>query len=318
MTWLAWRQHRQQALFGAVSFAVLAVFLLLTGRHMHSVFGSSGLSHCLATRSHGDCGDLESGFESRFGTLRQLVPFLMVLPGLVGLFWGAPLLARELEQGTHRLVWTQGVGRMRWLAAKLAFVLGVTLLFAFAFAALITWWLGPLNQSTGSRFQPGIFDQQGIVPVAYTVFALALGVAAGAILGRTLPAMAVTLVGFLAPRLAVGAALRRHYESPVKMATAAVPGVDLSHAGDWVLSSYTLDGHGRRIGIFEVASTCRGKGATVRAVSACIHRHGFLEVSVFQPAGRFWLFQGIEAALYGGMALALLALAVYWVDRRIS
>src|SRR5205085_5248931 len=105
MPWLASRQQRQQALFGAVSFVLLAIFLLLTGRHMHSVFGSSGLWHCLATRNHGDCGDLESAFETRFGTLRQLVPFLMVLPGLVGLFWGAPLLARELEQGTHRLVW---------------------------------------------------------------------------------------------------------------------------------------------------------------------------------------------------------------------
>ena len=318
MTWLVWRQHRQQALFGAVSFAVLGIFLFLTGRHMHSVFTASGLSHCLATRSHGDCGDLESTFESRFGTLRQLVPFLMVLPGLVGLFWGAPLLARELEEGTHRLVWTQGVRRLRWLATKLAFVLGATLAFGFAFAALITWWLGPLNGSTGSRFQPGIFDQQGIVPVAYAVFAVALGIAAGAILGRTLPAMAVTLVGFVVPRLLVGAFLRRHYESPVTQRIVPLPGVDLNHAGAWVLSSSTLDGHGRHVGLFEAASTCNGKGASVRVAAACIHRHGFVNVATLQPAGRFWLFQGVEAALYGGAALALLALAVYWVDRRVS
>jgi hypothetical protein len=318
MTWLAWRQHRQQALFGALSFALLAVFLLLTGRHMHSVFGSSGLSHCLATRNHGDCGELESAFETRFGTLRQLAPFLMVLPGLVGLFWGAPLLARELEHGTHRLVWTQGVGRLRWLTAKLAFVFGATLAFAFAFAALITWWLGPLNQSTGSRFQPGIFDQQGIVPVAYTLFALALGVAAGAILGRTLPAMAATLVGFVAPRLAVGTFLRRHFDSPVTMRLAPLPGVDLNYPGAWVLHSYTLDGHGRHVSLFEAAATCNGKGGSARGLAACVHRHGFVNVAVLQPASRFWLFQGIEAALYGVAALALLALTVYWVDRRVS
>ena len=318
MTWLVWRQHRQQALFGALSFALLAIFLLLTGRHMHSVFGSSGLSRCLATRGHGDCGGLESAFETRFGTLRQLVPFLMVLPGLVGLFWGAPLLARELEQGTHRLVWTQGVGRLRWLTAKLAFVLGATLLFAFAFAALVTWWLGPLNSSTGSRFQPGIFDQQGVVPVAYTVFALALGVAAGAILGRTLPAIAATLVGFVVPRLAVGALLRRHFDSPVTMRAAPVPGADLDYSGAWVLHSYTLDGHGRHVSLFQAAATCNGKGSTVQELTACIHRHGFVNVAVLQPADRFWLFQGIEAVLYGGAALALLALAVYWVSRRVS
>jgi len=318
MTWLAWRQHRQQALFGAVSFALLGVFLLLTGRHMHSVFDSSGLSHCLATRNHGDCGDFESSFESRFGSLRQLSPFLMVLPGLVGLFWGAPLLARELEQGTHRLVWTQDVGRLRWLAAKLGFVLGLTLVFAFAFSALITWWLGPLNASTGSRFQPGIFDQQGIVPVAYTVFALALGIAAGAILGRTMPAMAVALVGFVVPRLLVGGFLRRHYEAPVTQHIVPLPGVDVNHPGAWVLHSYTLDGSGHQVPLFATGSACSANGATARALAACIHRHGFVNIATLQPAGRFWLFQGIETALYGGVALALLALAVYWIDRRVS
>src|SRR5207302_3407966 len=179
-------------------------------------------------------------------------------------------LARELEQGTHRLVWTQGVGRLRWLAAKLAFVLGATFAFAFAFAALITWWLAPLNGSTGSRFQPGNFDQQGIVPVAYTGFALALGIAAGAILRRTLPAMAATLVGFVVPRLVVGAFVRRHYESPVTARLAPIPGVDLNHAGAWVLRSYTLDGRGRHVSLFEAATTCNAKGAGARALAACI------------------------------------------------
>jgi hypothetical protein len=97
MTWLIWRQHRQQALFGLVAGALISLLLVLTGLHMHSVFRGSGLGHCLATRSHADCGDLEGAFESRFSTLRQLVPFFMVLPALLGIFWGAPLIAREVE-----------------------------------------------------------------------------------------------------------------------------------------------------------------------------------------------------------------------------
>jgi len=113
MTWLIWRQHRQQALFRVATLALITLLLALTGLHMHSVFRSSGLGHCLATRGHGDCGGFESAFESRFATLRQLVPFFMVLPALLGIFWGAPLIAREVEQGTHLFVWTQGVTRLR-------------------------------------------------------------------------------------------------------------------------------------------------------------------------------------------------------------
>ena len=37
----------------------------------------------------------------------------------------------------------------------------------------------------------------GIVPLAYMVFALALGVAAGAIIRHSIPAMIVTLIGYL-------------------------------------------------------------------------------------------------------------------------
>ena len=44
-------------------------------------------------------------------------------PLLVGLFWGAPVLAREFERGTHRLAWTQSVPRRAWLVVKLG-VLG--------------------------------------------------------------------------------------------------------------------------------------------------------------------------------------------------
>jgi hypothetical protein len=88
-----------------------------------------------------------------------------------------------------------------------------------AYALLISWWLGPLDRSTGDRFQPGIFDQQGLVPVAYAIFALALGIAAGAVLKKTMPAMAATLVGFVGLRLIIAGVVRKHFVSPVKRRT---------------------------------------------------------------------------------------------------
>jgi hypothetical protein len=318
MTWLIWRQHRQQALFGAATFALVALLLLPTGLHMHSVFHASGLGRCLASR-HADCGNLQTAFESRFSTLRQAVPFFMVLPALLGLFWGAPLIGRELEQGTHLFVWTQGVTRLRWLTSKLAALLALTLLLTVAYAVLMSWWLEPLDRSTGDRFQPGIFDQQGLVPVAYAVFALALGIAAGAVLKRTMPAMAATLVGFVGLRLIVASVVRRHFVSPVTKTYVPLPGVDTIHLGAWVFSQKTVDGSGHLVSQFTVGSVCQATQASTQAsLGHCVRAHGFLSTDVFQPASRYWLFQGIEAALFGGLAVALLALAVWWVRRRLA
>jgi hypothetical protein len=319
MTWLIWRQHRQQAVFAVATCALISLLLILTGVHMHNIFRSSGLGQCLAARGHADCGDLESAFESRFSTLRQLVPFFMVLPALLGIFWGAPLIAREVEDGTHLFVWTQGVTRLRWFTSKLAALLGATLLLTVGYAFLITWWLTPLDRSTGDRFQPGIFDQQGIVPVAYAVFALALGIAAGAILKKTMPAMAATLVGFVGLRLVVAGIVRKHFVSPVTKTYVPLPGVDVNHPGAWVFSQKTVDGAGHPVGQFTVSTVCTPTTSTSRAaLDRCVRAHGFLNTDVFQPASRFWLFQGIEAALFAGLALVLLAVAVRWLRRRVT
>jgi hypothetical protein len=319
MTWLIWRQHRLQALSTAGALGLVGLFMALTGAHMSSVYHDSGLSHCLATRGHGDCGDLESAFESRFSVLRQVGPLLLVLPLLLGFFWGAPLLAGELEHGTHRLAWTQSIGRLHWLAVKLVFVTGFTALVAVVYALVVSWWSGPLDASTGDRFQPGNFDQQGLVPVAYALFAVALGTAAGAVIRKTLAAMAVTLGGFLAVRVLVAAVIRRHFVSPVTERYAPVPGRDTIHAGAWVLSQRTLDGQGHRVSEFQAGTTCHeAPGATLRAVDRCIRAHGFINVDVLQPAARFWLFQGIESALFAGLAAALLAFTVCWVRGRLG
>jgi hypothetical protein len=313
MIWLTWRQHRQQALAGALTLTLLGAFLLLTGRQMATAYHGSGLAACLA--AHHDCSDLTSAFEGRFATLRALGGYLVVLPGLVGLFWGAPLVARELEHHTHRLVWTQTITRRRWITAKLALVLAGTLLLAVPLAWLVSWWLGPLNHSTGTRFAPGIFDLQGIVPVAYTLFALALGVAAGTILGRTLPAMAATLVGFLAVRLPVAGLARAHYRTPV---TTSSPGIHLGGqqgSSDWLLASTAVDRAGHHLSIQDVQTRCPQLG---RAAQACLRALDPHTLLTYQPASRFWLFQGIEAALYTTLAATLLGLTIWWVRHRIS
>src|SRR4029453_7285318 len=72
---------------------------------------------------------------------------VLLLPALIGLFWGAPLLARELEAGTHRLVWNQSITRTRWLAVKLA-VTGLAAMTAAGLGSLVvSWWANPIEKA---------------------------------------------------------------------------------------------------------------------------------------------------------------------------
>src|SRR5271154_498897 len=120
MIWLAWRQFRVQAVVALGLLAALGVVMLVTGLHLRDLYDASGLATC---KVHDDCTTVEATFLSHESFLRNLLgPLLLAIPVLTGIFWGAPLLARELENGTYRLAWTQSVTRTRWLATKITLV----------------------------------------------------------------------------------------------------------------------------------------------------------------------------------------------------
>src|SRR5205823_11216827 len=180
-------------------------------------------------------------FDSRYSNLQFLIPLFLVLPVLLGVFWGAPLVAREVEQGTHRLAWTQGVGRVRWATTKMAALAAVTAAGFGLFAWLLSWWSRPFVTSSDGRFSYGIFDLRGIVPVGYALLALAAGVAAGALIRRTVPAMLATFAVFAAVRLVVELWLRPHFARPATMAYPFFGTSPRAGLGDWILSTNTVD-----------------------------------------------------------------------------
>src|SRR5579872_5487955 len=191
MTWLVWRQYRAQ---GAIAFALLAAFaavILADGfqlaSHLHSILTScSGNSACLQQQE-----PLVNGVVS------DLPDISLIVPTVLGILWGAPLVAHELESRTTDFAWAQSVTRTRWLAVKIGWLLLAAAVCGGVIAALTTWWSGPINALSASAFVPGQFDTQGIVPIGYAVFAMALGIAAGTLARRTLPAIAVALGGFI-------------------------------------------------------------------------------------------------------------------------
>ena len=326
MTWLVWRQHRQQALAAVVALLAVALFLVPTGRQMRAAFDDLGLGTCLRATPQTElvtadtgCLPLSEKFSGRFQSLGLVSLLLLFLPALVGLFWGAPLVARELEHGTHRLVWTQGATRLRWATVKLGLVGGGVALVAAAYTLLVGWWIAPLNDATGYRFTWLFFDQQGPVLVGYALFALALGVLAGTLTGKVLPALAVTLGGFLATRVAVALLLRPRFLPPLRRAypvVGATPTESNPLIGDWVISRGVYSAQGVKL--------TPGSGAQAlcdqTAAARCIAEYGVgaYNQDLFQPADRFWLFQGIETALFVALAVVLVLVAIHLIRRRTA
>ena len=340
MTWVAWRQHRMQIFWGAAAVGVMALFLVPTGLGMAHNFSSSGLSRCLSTLG-ADCGQLSDAFDNKYRGYSFLVPLFMMAPVLFGMFFGAPLIAREIDGGTYRLAWTQGVTRSRWLGTKLAVIVGAALAGAVSLAYMVTWWSRPLVAQSGSRFRLGIFDLRGVVPIAYTIFAVMLGVAIGSVIKKTLPAVGLTLVGFAGVRAGIELFLRQHYLAAKTAITPLVgkgggplPG---STGGIWAISENTIDRLGHIIspgGGFDfsyLAARCPAVAAqgpfptkaigvlpgTVDPIAACVQHLGLRDVTVFQPAYRFWTFQWIEFGIFIALAVAL-AVFTIWRTKRLS
>jgi hypothetical protein len=214
----SWRQFRPQAFVGAAGLVAVALVLALTGPHLVHVYDSE-VAACRAAGGQGpSCG---FGVTSVYPLLQiALNALVLVVPVLIGMFWGAPLIARELETGTFRLAWTQSVGRLRWLLVKMGLVGLAAMVVGGGLSLMSNWWFSPLDKVNQNRFSPASFGLHGFVPAGYALFAFALGATVGLIVRRTLPAMAVTLVGFIAVRLGVAEWIRPHFMSPV---TASLP-----------------------------------------------------------------------------------------------
>jgi hypothetical protein len=252
-------------------------------------------------------------------------------PVLAGLFWGAPLVAAELENGSTPFAWMQSVTRRRWLAVKTGWMLLAAAVWGGVISALVTWWSGPKNALDLDAFNPGRFDIMGIVPVAYAVFAMALGIAAGALLRRTLPAMAVTLAGFIAVRALITLLLRSHYMSAVTVFYKVTSGFT-PPGSFWSLTSgivgpnglpIDLNTNGNGNPVYGVPATYLPASCTqvsrgaftppASCVQAVSHFRGFL---TYQPADRYWTFQGIETGIFVVLAAALIAVTAVTLLRR--
>jgi hypothetical protein len=369
MIWLTWRQFRAQAITAAAALAAFAILLAVTGSHLSSMYDSSGLTTC-----HGDtCAGLASTFLQNLssGGGFLLIPaagayailyffsvlVILIAPAVTGVFWGAPLIARELEAGTFRLAWNQSITRTRWLTVKLALAGVAAMAVTEALSLLQAWWAAPIGKAVGlggsasifseGRFGVFVFPTHGITPLGYAAFGFALGVTAGLLTRRPIPAMAITLAIFAAaqfitplwirPQLfptsrtvatiaATGAKASLLANPRLAVTASAVPG----QPGAWIISSEGVNAAGQRVSTIPAAcesaishglgpggATALAPGEST-ALNNCVASHGIRVAESYQPASHYWPLQWSETGMFLALALALAGYCFWRLNRRRS
>jgi len=113
--------------------------------------------------------------------------------------------------------------------------------------------------------------------------------------------------------------LRAHFEAPLHVTYPAFGTSPRAGLGDWLIQSHIVNRLGRTVGDQTAIPTCGPASKAQKAdVFACLSAHGYRQVDIYQPASRFWAFQGIESAIFVGLAVLLLLLTFYWVTRRTT
>ncbi|MDQ2587140.1 ABC transporter permease subunit [Saccharothrix yanglingensis] len=308
LAWLTWRQHRggigacALVVAGAACLALaLAAHITASGHSRHELFGVF------------DYPDLAQ--------VLTLTPLL--LGPVVAGFWTAPLLAREYEQRTHLVVWSQDVSAVRWLTGKVV-LLGVL---AVALAAGLGSSLVVLMDSVNATsvdyapfrpFESQAFEAAPHVQAAYAAFAFALGLALSALTRRTVVSMGLALVGFAFARFFVAVGWRPHYREPERVLEPyAADGLLHSRMLDddsWVVDSGYADAAGDEV---DFPRYCVPTGQDVDpAYTRCVTDSGVAQhYADYQPGDRAAAFQWVESAVFAVPAAALLVLVFVWVRR---
>ena len=331
MAWVVWRQHRTALLWLGGVLLTLATSMLIAGIEVHRLYAAE-LSHgCLSSSAWSTtCRPLQTPFAVGWplSYASEVVLAMQVIPVLIGVFVGAPLLAREYTTGTVRFTWTQGIGRTRWTVLTLGLLGAAVAAAACVLGLLMQWSVQPIAAQTiteADRWEPGFFDHTALTAATAALLAFMIGVLAGALIRRVVAAMAVTAVCAITVAdltynrlhywlVGLGAQVVRdpgYGASPRRAVSASgvigihetagrgVPGP----AGSWLDQGWYTGADGHRLSAATVSQLLDKHIDTPPAWLARLHDTFWVS---YQPGGRFWLFQSL---LGGGTLLVALLLA---------
>jgi len=330
-------QHRAALITIFVAFVALVIAIVIGRDAVSASYARYLAAGC--TLAHpvnlGVCANTANQFAD-IPSFTPLVIALRLFPLVIGAFVGAPLVAREMESGTYRFAWTQGVGRIRLLIVTLAMLALIVTPVAVVLGFLLGgWYIHPyavINIAVGSHWQSGLFTTTWWMTPVWTLFALALGTFVGAVVKRTVAAIAANAaivggillaVGLYLPRVfGIGAVassrilLNGMWSGPINLSASHGQGP----AGSWLVRAWYTGPGGHVLGIkaakrvsIHVNSLFESlKGGTGAALRWLAFHHYKYWVS-YQPAGHFWILQ----AVVGLVVLALTLLCVVAAARCI-
>jgi hypothetical protein len=338
MAGVTWRQHRVALAGVAVLLGALAVWLWIAGTSVHHAWAAATACRPVGSAT---CQSLANTFNATWNTMSYGAIFLQLLPALIGAFAGAPVLARELETGTFRYAWTQGFGRWRWALAKLMLLAVVLAAAAWAFSVVLSWsyqpYLAPGNQAIGLYGNSplvSLFSLREVTLPAWTLAVFAIGVLAGMLIRRVVPAIVAALAVYAGLVIAAAALLREHYLTPLVTSSGNVPGTAwiigqwwtkdgrFAYAGnppDSLINkfcNFPQSGSGKGGGLPPMGNG--GSASTANPFAQCLGPHGYTMWTSYQPASRFWPFQWIEGGWLLVLSALLIAAAIWLVQRRAA
>lgn len=318
--WVAWRHHRGPLMATGLLLAVTALYLVITGLQMRTAYAA--VLAC-RPRSAQNCRFAFSTFHDAYAQPGIIDGILLFMPGVIGAFTGAPLLARGFETGTFRYAWTQGVGRTRWLLAHLVpGALGVAAASGIL-GGLVSWHQQPLVDSgIEQTLHASAFPVTGLAVLGWGLLGYSIGALAGLLTRRTVPALAVTLAAWTGFAF-LASGIRPHYQAPLVTSRLQLATTDLP-IQQW------FSVHGVRASEAQIThalqplgiqSTNGGGDFQVSPGSSTLDpvqyllQHGYTQWTSYQPDSRYWTFQTIEFGWLALLSLALLATTV-WLTRR--
>lgn len=326
MIWLTWRQYRLTLLMGILVLIALSYVFIQDANILNAAMQQHHFAHCY------DADFLPCGIIAVPGTTwpwRSIAGLLLPwLPLVIGVFIGAPLLAREYEQHTHAFVWTQSTSRLRWLSNRLVLIVGVTLI-GFGALSLVTTWWGVIQDNIA--FSPwDTFFIRGSVPVADALFCLMCGVMVGALVRRTLLAMALTFLLLLLvqgtllsvyPYLFPSASQLDYYNTIRQQSLIGRYG---ENPQDLILAVKYVGPDGKVVdnlncnGIIGPYVSVGGSIQEIQSVKQCYAEHHVRPLVEYQRfSERFWPLQLVTTALLLLLTTLVTAITCWQLQRRL-
>jgi hypothetical protein len=276
---------------------------------MADAYHQDGLAACL-TINPPTCGHELGLFQQRFQSLTTVGNWFTLIPGLIGVLLAAPFIL-DLEHGTHRLAWTQSITRRRWLLGKLGLPILTAALAAGALTLLFTWWRTP-NVDINGRLDIGNYDTTGSVVIGYTLFALNLALAVGAVWRSAAAALTVAFIGYFAARIYVDYSLRSHLVAPLNATYKGAQQPHFPYNAHVLSMTATVHGH-------QVINTAGGAGFLGGHVQVAAPGINNLVLHVvYQPQSHYWPLQLTETGVFAGLAAVLILFTAWWTDHRAA